>query len=186
MTVQIAHRPFTVAEYYRMAEVGILSEEDRVELVEGRIVTMSPIGSRHAACVDRLNRLFNHRSAQNVLVRVQNPIRLDDFSEPEPDLALLHPRDDFYAEEHPAAADVLLVLEVADTSEEYDRDVKVPLYARTGIPEVWLVSLSKNLTEIYTQPVDGTYQNIHQAKPGETVYPQGVPGLTIPVDELLG
>src|SRR3954471_10163269 len=112
MSVQIARRHFNVAEYYRMMEAGILSESDHVELIDGEVVEMSPIGSRHAACVDRLNKFFN--KLEEVIVRVQNPIRLDDFSEPQPDITLLLLRADFYAQGHPTPSDVLLVVEVAD------------------------------------------------------------------------
>jgi len=186
MAVQVMQRPFTVSEYYRMAEVGILSEDDRVELIEGKVITMSPIGSRHAACVSRLNYLFSRQVGEAAIVSVQNPIRLDDYSEPVPDLALLKPRDDFYARKHPTPTDVLLIVEVADTSEEYDRNVKMPMYAQAGIPEVWLVSLPRNLFEVYTQPINGIYRSIRQVKPGESVVVQSIPGFTIAVEEVLG
>ena len=186
MTVPIAQRPFTVAEYYRMAEAGILSEEDRVELLEGKIVNMSPVGSRHAACVRRLDALFGRGVGLVAQVSVQNPIRLDDLSEPEPDLALLRPREDFYAQEHPGPADVLLVVEVADTSGDHDRSAKVPLYSRAGIPEVWLVDLSENLVEMYAAPQGGSYRDFRQARPGESVTPRSLPDLTIPIDAVLG
>ncbi|MBI4639469.1 MAG: Uma2 family endonuclease [Candidatus Tectomicrobia bacterium] len=186
MTVQAAQRLFTVTEYYLMAEAGILSEDDRVELIEGKIMNMSPIGSRHAACVKRLNTLFSRQVGQAALVSVQDPIRLDDYSEPEPDLALLRPRDDFYAQGHPTPADVLLIVEVADTSEEYDREVKILLYARAGIPEVWLVSLPRDLFEIYRRPTPNGYQDVRQARRGEIVVAQSIPGLTMAVDAILG
>src|SRR3982751_4315477 len=129
MSVQIQKHYFNVDEFYLMARGGVFSEDARVELIEGEVIEMSPIGSRHAGCVDRLNALLN-RSGQNVIVRVQSPIRIDDFSEPEPDIALLKPRADFYSNSHPTPADVLLIIEVAETSVEYDRGVKLPLYAR--------------------------------------------------------
>ena len=122
MTMQPQKRPFTVGEYYRMAEAAILTEEDRVELIAGQIVAMSPIGSRHAACVKRLNLLLGKMVGDSMLIGVQDPIALDAYSEPEPDLVLLRPRADFYADAHPVAADVLLAVEVADTSAEYDRE----------------------------------------------------------------
>jgi Uma2 family endonuclease len=142
MGVQLARRLFTVAEYHKMAEAGILSEDDRVELLEGEIVAMSPIGSRHAGLVNRLNRLFSQRAGDQVVVSVQNPVRLGGYSEPQPDLALLRPRADFYTSSHPGPEDVLLAVEVAETSAAVDREVKVPLYARFGVPEVWLVDLA--------------------------------------------
>ena len=127
MQGQIARRHFNVTEYHRMMEAGILLDSDHVELIDGEVIEVSPIGSRHAACVDRLNRLFN--KLEDVIVRVQSPIRLDDFSEPQPDITLLKLRPDFYAQGHPTPSDVLLVVEVADSSTEFDCVVKLPLYA---------------------------------------------------------
>jgi Uma2 family endonuclease len=186
MSVQIARRSFTVAEYYRMAEAGILSADDRVELLDGEVIEMSPIGSRHAACVDRLNKYLNGVSRQHFIVRVQNPIRLDDYSEPQPDIALLRIRSDFYAEAHPNPADVLIVIEVADSSVELDRQVKLPLYAHAEIQEFWLMNLPEDAVEFYAQPVNGEYQIAKIFARGETVSSQVVPGLQISVDEILG
>lgn len=186
MSVQIERRPFNVDDYYRMAEAGILTEDDRVELIEGEVIKMSPIGSRHAACVDRLNSLFSRFAGQTAIVRVQNPIRIDDYSEPQPDVSLRKPRADFYAEAHPTADDILLVIEVADTSVEYDRHVKVPLYAQVGIPEVWLVNLSEDLIEIYTDAANGSYKNVRRVKHGESFSLQAVPGIAFSVDAVLG
>ena len=169
-----------------MGEAGILSENDRVELIEGEILEMSPIGSRHSACVKRLNALLGRLVSQNIIVSVQDPIRLDDYSEPQPDVALIRAREDFYAEGHPAAADVLLVIEVADTSVDYDRDVKVPLYARAAIPEVWLVALPDDSIEIYTGLQDGSYREFRQAKRGESIVSQTISALTLSVDTILG
>lgn len=186
MSVQIARRHFNVSEFYRMAEAGIFLEDDRVELVRGEIVEMSPIGSRHAACVGRLTELFSRQSRQKFIVWVQNPIRLDESSEPEPDVVLLNRRSDFYAGGHPAPEDVLLVVEVADTSAEYDRTVKTPLYAQAGIPEVWLVDLTEDAVEVYAEPVNGAYQAFRQAKRGDSLTAQSVSGLTLRMDAILG
>jgi len=186
MSVQIARRSFTVAEYYRMAEAGILSEDDRVELLDGEVVEMSPIGSHHAACVDRLNNFLSSVSKQRFIVRVQNPIRLDDYSEPQPDITLLHVRSDFYAEAHPTPADVLVIIEVADSSVELDRQVKLPLYAQAGIPEFWLANLPNDTVEFYAQPVNGVYQVAKIFGRGETVTSQMVADLQMGVDEILG
>jgi Uma2 family endonuclease len=186
MSVQIARRYFNVTEYYRMGEAGILSEDDRVELIEGEILEMSPIGSRHAACVKRLNTLLGRQVSQNITVSVQDPIRLDDYSEPQPDVALLRAREDFYAEGHPTPSDVLIVIEVADTSVEYDRDMKVPLYARAAVPEVWLVDLPEDSIEIYTEPQNGAYREFRKARRGETVGSRTIPDLTLSVDAILG
>ncbi len=134
MTPRLLRRPFTVAEYHRMAEAGVLGEDDRVELLEGEIVQMTPIGSRHAACVARLTHLFVDRLQGRAQVNVQNPVHLSERSEPQPDLALLRPRPDFYARAHPGPADVLLLVEVAETSSDVDWTVKIPLYAGAGVP----------------------------------------------------
>ena len=186
MTVQVEQRAFTVAEYYRMAEAGILSPEDRVELVEGRVVRMSPIGVRHAACVRRLTELFSKQAEGIAVVSVQNPVRLDDYSEPQPDVALLRWREDFYARAHPVPGDVLLIVEVADTSEEYDRQVKVPAYARAGIPEVWVINLEKEWAEVYARPVGGVYRYCRQVEAGEVATVQGLPAIAVAVEAFLG
>src|ERR1041384_8418450 len=123
MSVQIQKHYFSVDDYYRMAEAGVFSEDARVELIEGEVIEMSPIGNRHAGCVIRLNALLNRKVGTSAFVSVQNPVRLSDFSEPQPDIALLKPRDGFYSQSHPTAADVLLVIELAETSVDYDRSV---------------------------------------------------------------
>lgn len=125
-------RAFSVDEYHRMAEVSILSETDRVEFVQGEIIKTSPIGSRHAACVNRLNTILNRQIAQEAIASVQNPVRLDDCSEPQADLALLKPQADFYSRSLPAARDLFLIIEVVETSPDYDLNAKLPLYARAG------------------------------------------------------
>jgi Uma2 family endonuclease len=169
-----------------MAEAGILSEDDRVELIEGEVIEMNPIGSRHAACVNRLNMLLSRLAQKVAIVSVQNPIRLDEYSEPEPDIVLLRPREDFYVQGHPTPSDVLMVIEVAETSAEYDRNIKGPLYARAGIPELWLVDLPKETVEIYTQPVNGTYQASKQVKGGESLVSETLPEVSFSADAILG
>ena len=155
------HR-LTVRDYYRMAEVGILRAEAHVELIEGEIIDMAPVGSRHAGTVKQLVSLLQRAAGESAIVQVQDPISLDRYSEPQPDLALLRWRDDYYKSGHPQSPDVLLAIEVADTSLEYDRDVKVPLYARHGVPEVWLVDVrGKRLTR-YRDPVQGEYTSVDQ------------------------
>lgn len=169
-----------------MAEVGILSEDDRVELIEGEIVKMSPIGSRHAACVDRLNRLLNRLTDLSAIVRVQSPILLNGNSEPEPDISLLRSRDDFYTGGHPMPDDVLLLIEVADTSVERDLETKLPLYARAGIPEAWLVNLTAETIEVNSRPDSGEYRETVRVKRGETVTSRTIPGLEVAADDILG
>src|SRR5207302_9103317 len=141
MSAQLEKWHFNVDQYYRLAEVGVLKPDDRVELIEGEIVKLSPIGSPHAACVTRTNRLFQSTFAQRAVIWVQNPVRLSDFSEPVPYVALLKPRDDFYAAHLPTADDVLLTVEVSDTTILSDRTVTFPLYASAGIPEAWQVNI---------------------------------------------
>jgi len=191
----VPRRRFTVDEYYRMAEAGILSPEERVELIDGEILQLSPIGDRHQACVDRLNQLFVRRVGDAAIVRVQGPIRLDDHTEPEPDLALLRPRPDFYASGHPLPQDVLLVIEVADTSVAYDRQIKLPRYAHAGIPEVWLLILADpgdpgagqaSSLEAYREPSPHGYRSVRRYVLGERLAPQALPDLSCSVDELLG
>jgi len=183
--VQLLKRLFTVAEYHKMAEAGILSEDDRVELLEGEVVRMAPIGLRHATCVRRLNRLFSKWVGERAIVDVQNPIRLGEHSEPQPDVALLKPRPDFYATSHPGPEDVVLVIEVAETSAAVDREVKVPLYARFGVPEVWLVDLAEDRVEVFREPSAQGYREVRVLRRGESVAPALLPDLAVPVDAVL-
>jgi len=155
---QLSRRRFTVAEYHQMVEAEILTEDDRVELINGEIITMSPIGLRHMACVNRLTMLFTSLFADQAITSVQNPLPVDHFSEPEPDVVLLKYADHFYEEQKPNADDVLLVVEVADSSLTFDRDTKLALYAQAGFPEAWLVNLKDNCLEAYRQAADGIYK----------------------------
>jgi Uma2 family endonuclease len=169
-----------------MGEAGVFSENDRVELIEGEILKKSPIGSRHAASVNRLNMLFNNLLGARAIVSVQNPVVLNDFSEPEPDLAILKRRDDFYAEALPSATDVLLVIEIADTSVAYDHEIKLPAYARSGIPEVWLVDLPAETVGVHAEPVNGVYRAVRSYRRGDLITPLHFPDLSIDVASILG
>jgi Uma2 family endonuclease len=186
MTVELQRRRFTVHEYYAMADAGILHEDDRVELIEGEIIEMAAIGSQHAACVDRLNRLLVRGAGDSAVVRVQNPVRLSDLTEPQPDLALLRPRDDFYAAGHPGPADTLLIVEVSHTTLGYDRGVKLPLYATARIPEVWIVNPEEGVVEVYREPSGGRYRSEGRAAPGDLLEPLALPGVAVPVERVLG
>lgn len=135
-----------------MGETGIFGADDRVELIDGEIFDVSPVGFLHAALVDLLTRHFGRHAADAAIVRCQNPLRLDDTNEPEPDIAVLRPRADRYTTSHPGAADVLLVIEVADTSLGYDLGTKVPLYARHSIPEVWVIDTATRRTYVFRRP----------------------------------
>jgi len=162
------HR-LTVADYYRMGEAGIFAPDARVELIEGEVIDMAPIGSRHAATVTRLNRAVSSAVGASAIVSVQNPLRLSESSQPEPDLMLLKPRADFYASAHPTAVDVLLLIEVADTSARYDHEIKLPLYARHGVPEVWIVDLAARQVRCFRAPAGDAYTGISAtASPGPT------------------
>ncbi len=184
--MQVATRHFNVAEYYQMARAGVLTEDERVELIRGEIVAMSPIGSRHAAWVNGFHLCLSQWAERRFVVSGQNPIHLDDHSEPQPDIAVLKPRGDFYVDAHPTPEDVLLLIEVADTSLGYDREEKAPLYASAGIPEMWLVNLPEGVIEVYANPVDGVYSSVRQVARGGVLTSASLPGLSIRVEDILG
>lgn len=167
MSLPLERYRFTVDEYHRLGEARILGEDDRVELIDGEILMMTPIGLRHAACVDRLTRLLVRLCGDAAIVRVQNPVALDDRSEPQPDFCLLRAREDFYATVHPRPADVLLLIEVADSSADYDRGTKLPLYGRSRIPEAWIVDLGREAVDVYRRPIPGGYAERHTHRRGE-------------------
>jgi Uma2 family endonuclease len=174
------HR-FSVDDYYRMAESGILKEDDRVELIEGEIVEMTPVGSRHAAVVKRLNRSLASLPRDRYLVGVQDPVRVHPYSEPQPDVTVLRARADDYEAAHPGPEDVLLIIEVVDSSEAYDRGVKLRLYSRAGIPEVWLVVLSERTVEVFRRPGPSGYEESNAHRPGDEIAARSVPELLLPV-----
>ena len=182
---QLSTRRFTVEDFHRMGEAGIFSEDDRVELVDGEIVNITPIGSRHAACVARLTRLLSSRLGTTAIVWIQNPIRLDEHSEPQPDVAVLRARPDFYEHAHPGPQDVLLLIEVADTSTEIDRSVKLPLFAKAGIGEVWLVDLVGGFVQVCRQPTPQGYQMIRQLQGADQLSAEALPKLVMSVSEIL-
>lgn len=177
---------FTVAEYYRMAETGVLPLERRTELIDGDIIEMSPIGTKHAACVTRLQRTLSSRLAMRADVRVQQPVRLNDESEPEPDLALVARRADDYEAAHPAPADVLLLIEVSDTTLAFDRQVKAALYARAGLVEYWVVDVVARAVEVHRSPVEGRYANVVRAAGEDALSPVAFPEVRVGVDEVFG
>jgi Uma2 family endonuclease len=156
------HR-LSVNDYYRMAAAGILHEDSRVELIEGEIIDMTPIGKSHGGTVKYLTRILTETLGRKAIISVQDPVRLGDFSEPQPDLMALRPRQDFYRTAHPRTGDVLLLIEVADTTLRYDREVKMPLYARYGVVEAWLVDLENRRLEIFRDPSHQGYRGIRPA-----------------------
>ena len=178
-------RKFTVAEYYRMAEVGVLSPEERVELIEGEIILMPPIGPLHAGDILRSIRLFTRRDDDRFTVQIQNPLRLDDGSEPEPDLMLLRPREDDYTTAHPTPADTLLVIETSDSSLAYDREVKIPLYARAGIPQTLIKNLPEDCVESFDQPGPEGYARHIIYRRGDKIRLTSLPDLELAVADLL-
>lgn len=184
MATEPSHRRFTVSDYHQMTEVGILTEDDRVELIDGEIVEMTPVGGRHVACVNRLNRLLMRYTGEDVIVSVQSPVQLAKDQEPEPDVAVIRARN--YGDELPGASDILLLIEVSDTSLSYDRARKLPLYARAGIVESWLVDLRGEAIERHTNPVGGTYRVTVRVGRGEEITSLAVPGLVLKADEVLG
>jgi Uma2 family endonuclease len=183
---EISKYYFSAAEFERMGEAGVFTKDARLELIEGEIVEMSPIGSRHAACVNFLNRFLTLTVGDIAFVSNQNPIRLNDFSEPQPDVALVRLRDDFYRDALPTPADVLLVIEVADTTLAYDRQVKVPLYAKAGVAEVWIVNLIEEQIEVHAELVGGAYRTVANFRRGEEARSHTVANLAVGVAEVLG
>jgi Uma2 family endonuclease len=179
---QLTRWRFTVHDYHRMGEAGILHEDDRVELIEGELVEMTAIGTRHFSCVNRLNRLLVMNVGDEAIVSVQNPVRLNEYNEPQPDLTVIRPRD--YRESLPMPEDVMLLIEVSDTTLAYDRGVKLPLYARVGIREVWIVDLPGETIGRYTDPSEERYRRADKMRRGQTLGSDALPGPT--VDEILG
>ena len=184
MAVEVAatRRRFTRAEYYRMAEVGILGEDDRVELIKGEIVQMSPVGDRHVAFVINLGRQLTLRLAERAFISVQNPVVLTADTEPQPDLAVLRPRA--YKERKPHAEDVLLLIEAADTSLAYDRTTKLRLYARAGIPEYWIVDCAAESVEVYRDPSRESYRDVTRASASATLRLRAFPDVELTPAEI--
>lgn len=185
MLIQLERHTFTTDSYHQMIEAGILTENDRVELIQGELITMSPIGIRHAACVNKLTRKLSKHFLDQAIVSVQNPIELSAISEPEPDVALLVYRDDFYADRLPTADDVHLLIEVSDTTLTFDRTVKLRMYAEAGVPEVWLVNLIDNAIEIYRQPEANQYGQRMRVGKGGVVTAVSFPQVSFPVSDLI-
>lgn len=187
MATVLNTRRFTIKEYYQMAEAGILTEGDRVELIEGEVVEMMPIGVRHAGTVNRLASALWGALRDQAVVSVQNPVRITALnSEPQPDVAVLKTRPDFYTSAHPEPEDVLLLVEVMDTTAGYDRGVKAPLYARAGILEVWLVDLATDTVEVFRHPAGDRYSDARSLRRGDQVTISAFPGVTLTVADILG
>ncbi len=179
-------RRFDVWEYHAMGKAGILKDGERVELIDGDILSMAPIGSEHVSSVNVSTLALIRRIGDNAFVSIQAPVRLDDNTEPEPDIALLRWRDDFYRSRLPISEDALLLIEAADTSLAYDRGEKLAMYACHGIPEVWISNLRDRVIEAHSEPVDGVYAKSRVYRPGETISPACLPDVEIPVRLIVG
>jgi Uma2 family endonuclease len=186
MAAQPARRKFTVDEYYRMGDVGILKHDERVELIKGEIYRMPPIGVPHASHVGRISHLFSRAFLMLAQIWVQNPLRLSDLSEPVPDVMLLRPRPDFYAERHPNPEDVFVLVEISDTTLAFDQRTKVPLYARHGVPELWVVDLNHDLIHVYQKPTATGYQITETRRRGDGIAVAAFPEIEFAVEEVLG
>jgi Uma2 family endonuclease len=186
MSIAVAHHRFSVADYQQIIELGILTENDRVELIRGEILEKMSIGELHASVVMRLNRLFQDLFSTRAIVAVQSPVVLAD-SEPEPDVTLLAPKDDFYASGKPSSADVLLVVEVSDTTLEFDRTVKRDLYAENGLEEYWIVNLIAGEIEVHRTPQrSGMFSDIRFLSVDSVIELKCLPGTCVPVADVLG
>ena len=184
MVVQTKHR-FNVKEYYRMAETGVLRPDARVELLNGEIIDMSPIGSTHAGTVKRFIRIFTKLGRDRWVISAQDPLRLDDHSEPEPDFMLLKPSPDDYTSRHPQPDEVFLLIEVSDTTLDFDHEEKLAAYGRAGVAEVWIVNLIDTTIEVYREPHFTGYGGKTIVRAGDTIAPLAFPDAAVDVAELL-
>jgi len=186
MRIEATKKLFTADEFYRISEAGIFTEGQRVELIDGEIIEMSPIGTRHAVCVNRANTFLTEAFRRKAIVSIQNPLRLGEFTEVLPDVVVFKPRADFYASERPTPADVLFLVEVADTTLRYDRNVKVPRYAAAGIAEVWIEDLKGDSLLVYHDPAEKTFKTSLTLHRGDSVSPLAFPAVKFKVEDLLG
>lgn len=182
----LPRRKFTVKEYHNFIEQGVFKPEERIELWEGEFIEISPIGKRHAGIVAGLTAYLNHLFFRKFVIWSQNPIVLDDLSEPQPDVCVLRGRDDFYRNESATAKDVLLAIEVADSTIKYDRDIKFPRYAENGIQEAWLIDLENDRVEIHTQPTAKGYKLVKILHRGDIAESTIFTEIKISVDDILG
>jgi Uma2 family endonuclease len=185
MAIEISRRRFTVHDYHRMVDAGILCEDDRVELIRGEILTMSPIGPRHNAAILRANRMLGRLVGELAIVGVQGSVRLDEYDEPQPDVYLLRPKEDFYASGHAGPGDILLIIEMADSSLEYDQSIKRGLYAETQVPEYWIADIRNERLIAYSDIHENKYSIVREHSRGSMIAPRLLPGCQIPVDALL-
>jgi len=176
---------FTVDEYYKMIELGMLKDYEKAEIIEGELISQMLIGEKHSAVVEKLSETLRDKLGKSVSLRNQQPIKFSDYNEPQPDLAVLQRRDDFYFYEKPVPKDVLVLIEISDATLKYDRNTKLLLYAEAEIPEAWIVNLPNNIVEIHQKPSNGIYQLTKIFKRGETVESEMLPNLRLKVDAIL-
>jgi Uma2 family endonuclease len=186
MAIDILRHTFTVADYARMLATGILDEDDRVELIDGEVRQMSPIGPYHAALVARLNRMLIQQLPATAIVRVRDPVQLSDYTEPQPDLAIVVARDDFYALAHPTAEEIYFLIEVSDTSLAYDRAEKLPRYAQAAVQEVWIVDTAARQIEQYWQPAGNQYRTKQTWERGQRIQAHMLADLCFEIDTIFG
>lgn len=186
MSAGVTEKLFTVEEYHRMAEAGILRPGDRMELIEGKIIQMSAIGHRHFVSVMRAHTFLMETLERRILLSIQGPIRLSDWTEPEPDLVIFKPRADFYAQKRPTPADVFFIVEVSDTSLTYDQRIKLPRFAAAGIPEVWIEDLQNKLLLVHRDPAGDVYKTTMTLRAEDSISPLAFPDAVFRVEDLLG
>jgi Uma2 family endonuclease len=180
----VSRHRLSVADFCRLADAGILGEDDRVELLEGQLIAMSPVGTRHALAVDALTDLLSHALTPPARLRVQNPVTLNGDTEPQPDIAVVRRPWRGYPRQHPGPDDIFLLVEVADSSLAFDLGAKCSIYARAGIREFWLVDLTADVVHIYRRPVDDTYTVVDEFAPAATLTIEALPGVAIPAGPL--
>ncbi|HLP91611.1 MAG TPA: Uma2 family endonuclease [Nostocaceae cyanobacterium] len=186
MSIKLPAKSFTIDQYHQIYELGILTENDRVELIRGEIVEMSPIGKRHAGYVNLINKILSKLLDEQIIISVQNPIQLNHLSEPQPDIAILKPHPNFYIDKLPEVKDILLLIEVADSTIDYDRDVKIPLYAENGILEVWLIDINAETITIYRQPTPTGYKDVKILQRGDSLSILAFSEINLTVNNIFG
>jgi Uma2 family endonuclease len=186
MGAEVTKKLFTVDEYYRMADAGILTQDDRVELIEGEIIQMSPIGHRHAVCVNRAADVLISALKGRAVVSVQNPLRLNKYNEPQPDIVVFKWRADYYASKLYTPKDTLFVIEVSDTTLHYDTKIKLPIYAANGVKELWIENLKEDVLLVCRHAAEKTYKTQLTLRRGDSISALAFPDTAFKIEDLLG
>ena len=184
--VELARRRFTAAEFFRLVEIGVLAEGDRVELIQGDLIEMSPIYITHISTLNRLVWMLSNALGKQVILSVQNPVQLSEDNLPQPDVAVFRFQEKFYSEQHAKPEDILLIIEVADSSLRYDQRVKSKLYGTAGIADYWIVNLPERQIEVYREPRPNGYRTVTTYAPGETLSPLAFPDVVLQVEQIMG